>query len=189
MWIELKEDKYSFTLANQPWRFNILQWIKDNVLIDSTYNAAPASMKKMVENTFDLQKSLFPDHKVFLVLGDMRELWEISPSKHLELNDSVINAHGIYCVWEEITPLFQALQVQSFEWPLEIFRKSRDAWWTLKKHLETSVDKYVILFKWSQNTIFTEEALKQVLLHQEEAHGLVRQSDDWRRKKERFFAN
>lgn len=185
----LDKNNYNFNLENQPGRFSILEGIKGNILIDSTYNAAPASMKKMVENTFNLQKSLFPDHKVFLVLGDMRELWEISPTKHLELNDTVIGADGIYCIWEEITPLFQALQVQSFEWPLEIFRKSRNAWISLKKYLENSVQKYVILFKWSQNTIFTEETLKNVLNNSSESKNLVRQSKDWLDKKEKFFAN
>jgi UDP-N-acetylmuramyl pentapeptide synthase len=55
-------------------------------------------MIKMIQNTFELQKSLFSDHKVFLVLGDMRELGEISPTKHLELNDYIIEANGIYCI-------------------------------------------------------------------------------------------
>jgi len=31
-------------------------------------------MVKMIENTFALQKNLFSDYKVFLVIGDMREL-------------------------------------------------------------------------------------------------------------------
>lgn len=187
MWIELSQESYNFKLENQPGRFHILEWIKGNILIDSSYNAAPASMKKMIENTFSLQKSLFPDYKVFLVLGDMRELWEISAGNHLELNDSVINADSIYCVWEEITPLFQALEMQGFAWPLEIFRKSLDAGKSLKKYLENSEEKFVILFKWSQNTIFTEEALKQVLENKKDSQNLVRQSQDWLEKKEKYF--
>ena len=187
MWIELLQDSYEFTLENQAGRFNILEWIKGNILIDSTYNAAPASMIKMIQNTFELQKSLFPDYKVFLVLWDMRELWEISPVKHLELNDYIIEADGIYCIWEEIMPLNEAITVQSFEWELNLFKKSNEAWISLKKYLENTDDKYVILFKWSQNTIFTEEALKEVLLNKSDENKLVRQSLDWLEKKNKFF--
>lgn len=188
MWYELNLDTYHFQIQQQPGRFGILEWIKGNILIDSTYNAAPASMKKMVENTFDIRNEVFPDYKVFLVLWDMRELWETSPSKHLELNDTVIHADAIYCIWEEISPLHQALEVQSFEWEFEIFRKSKDAWITLKKYLESTNDKHIILFKWSQNTIFTEEALKEVLENKEDENKLVRQSTDWMKKKNKFFA-
>jgi UDP-N-acetylmuramyl pentapeptide synthase len=187
MWIELSQESYDFVLENQPGRFHILEWIKGNILIDSSYNAAPASMKKMIENTFALQKSLFSDYKVFLVLGDMRELWEISAAKHLELNDSVIFADGIYCIGKEIQPLYQALEVQQFEWEKNIFTKANIAGQQLKNFLENTDQKYVILFKWSQNTIFTEEALKEVLLNQKDVKNLVRQSSDWIEKKENFF--
>lgn len=187
MWIELSQESYDFVLENQPGRFHILEWIKGNILIDSSYNAAPASMKKMIENTFALQKSLFSDYKVFLVLGDMRELWEISAAKHLELNDSVIFADGIYCIGKEIQPLYQALGVQQFEWEKNIFTKANIAGQQLKSFLENTDQKYVILFKWSQNTIFTEEALKEVLLNKKDVKNLVRQSSDWIEKKEKFF--
>lgn len=187
MWIELSQESYDFTLENQPGRFHILEWIKGNILIDSSYNAAPASMKKMIENTFALQKALFADYKVFLVLGDMRELWEISAAKHLELNDSVIFADGIYCIGKEIQPLYQALEVQQFDWEKNIFTKASIAGQQLKNFLESTDQKYVILFKWSQNTIFTEEALKEVLLNQNDVKNLVRQSSDWIEKKEKFF--
>jgi UDP-N-acetylmuramoyl-tripeptide--D-alanyl-D-alanine ligase len=189
MWMNISEDNYEFNLENQAGRFNILEWIKGNILIDSSYNAAPASMIKMIQNTFELQKSLFSDHKVFLVLGDMRELGEISPTKHLELNDYIIEADGIYCIWEEIMPLHEAITVQSFEWELNLFKKSNEAWKSLEKYLENTEEKYVILFKWSQNTIFTEEALKEVLLNKSDAENLVRQSKDWLEKKNKFFTN
>jgi hypothetical protein len=119
----------------------------------------------------------------------MRELGEISPTKHLELNDYIIEADGIYCIWEEIMPLHEAIWVQSFEWELGLFRKSNEAWVSLKKYLESTDDKHVILFKWSQNTIFSEEALKQVLKNKEEQNNLVRQSQDWLDKKNKFFTN
>jgi UDP-N-acetylmuramyl pentapeptide synthase len=44
------------------------------VLIDSSYNAAPSSMQKVMENVFNIKKQVFPNYKLILVLGDMREL-------------------------------------------------------------------------------------------------------------------
>jgi hypothetical protein len=57
----------------------------------------------------------------------------------------------------------------------------------LKKHINNSTEKYIILFKGSQNTIFTEEALKKVLLDEDDSKMLVRQEKDWLQKKELFF--
>jgi len=53
----------------------------------------------------------------------------------------------------------------------------------LKKFLEEQDDKYLILFKGSQNTIFTEETLKQVLKNKEDEKKLVRQTSFWLKKK------
>ena len=86
-------------------------------------------------------------------------------------------------------PLHEAITVQSFEWELNLFKKSNEAWISLKKYLESTDDKYVILFKGSQNTIFTEETLKEVLLKPDDKKNLVRQSSDWMKKKNTFFTN
>ena len=59
----------------------------------------------------------------------------------------------------------------------------------LKKYLEENKDeKYIILFKGSQNTIFVEEALRENL-SVENQKKLPRQSESWRKKKEEFFAS
>jgi hypothetical protein len=51
---------------------------------------------------------------------------------------------------------------------------------------DNSENKYVILFKGSQNTIFTEEALAPQLLVSTQKN-LPRQSEDWKYKKDEFF--
>jgi len=53
----------------------------------------------------------------------------------------------------------------------------------LKKYPE---EKYLILFKGSQNTIFIEEALVP-LLPSSEQKNLPRQSESWKKKKNEFF--
>ena len=61
-------------LVNQNGRFNLFNWINGSVLIDSTYNAWPASMLKMIENTVYLRNSIFRKYHILFVIWDMREL-------------------------------------------------------------------------------------------------------------------
>ena len=42
-------------------------------------------------------------------------------------------------------------------------------------------EKFIILFKWSQNTIFLEEAIKEVLKNKEDEKELVRQESYWKK--------
>jgi hypothetical protein len=64
---------------------------------------------------------------------------------------------------------------------------SREVGKYLKKYLkDNSENKYIILFKGSQNTIFTEEALAPQLLASQQKY-IPRQSQDWKSKKDDFF--
>ena len=53
--------------------------------------------------------------------------------------------------------------------------------------LKRSDEKWIILFKGSQNTIFLEEAVKQVLVNKEDAKRLTRQSEWWMQKKSYLY--
>jgi hypothetical protein len=53
--------------------------------------------------------------------------------------------------------------------------------------LKRSDEKWIILFKGSQNTIFLEEAVKQVLANKEDAKHLTRQSEWWMQKKSYLY--
>ena len=63
---------------------------------------------------------------------------------------------------------------------------SRDIGQKLKDFLDETLEKYIVVFKGSQNTIFTEEALA-LLLSPEDQKKLPRQSEAWSVKKEEFF--
>lgn len=172
----------------QGWRMSIFQWIKESILIDSTYNAAPESMKKMIENTFSIRNQLFENYKVILVLWEMRELWDdILWQEHRRLFEYSKNADVILLIWDKMNYLYEEIKRSDYKWFYKFYIKSRDAGSELKKYLEQSKEKHIILFKWSQNTIFTEEALKEVLLNENDKKKLVRQSSDWIMKKEKFF--
>ena len=162
-------------LNNQWWRFTILKWINNSILIDSTYNAWPESIKKMINNTLSIKKELLNNYKVIYVIWDMRELWNYSKNKHLELYNFMKDKWKIISVW---------IETKKYFWnDVQKFINSKEAWLYLKNILEKSNDKYIILFKGSQNTIYIEEALKQVLLNKNDIDKLVRQDTFWLEKK------
>ena len=193
LWLEIlknftKQDiiiENTINIEIQPWRYSIFQWINKNILIDSTYNAWPESMKKMIKNIFFLKENLFKNYKIILVLWDMRELWEeISKNEHEKLYNNVKKADLIYTVWKEMQYLVDILKTHTYKWILNNYKNSTKAWIDLKKYLdENKKIKHIVLFKWSQNTIYIEEALKQILKNKEDEARLVRQSNDWMNKK------
>jgi UDP-N-acetylmuramoyl-tripeptide--D-alanyl-D-alanine ligase len=178
--IEIDNETYiDITLQNG--RFNIVKWINDSILIDSTYNSWPESMKIMIKNTFTLKETLFKDYKIWFVLWDMREIWDKTELHHSTMWNNIKYADFVFTVWESMKKYF------NYDWNTQKYLSSRILWNDLKKILETTTDKYIILFKWSQNTIFTEEALKQVLKNKRDEKILVRQDDYWLKTKENFF--
>lgn len=176
------EDSLFVEINNQPWRFNIFKWINDSVLIDSTYNASPKSMEKMIKNTYLLKEKLFPEYKVWFVLWDLRELWKETEQSHDELKQFINDNDYAITIWPEMYK-YLAPNLTS----VKSFISSEKAWKQLKIDLINSKGKYIILFKWSQNTIFTEEALKYILKNKKDKKSLVRQDSDWIKIKDAFF--
>ncbi len=169
-----KLDEYFVFFEMQPGRFNIFNGINSSILIDSSYNAWPTSMKKMIENTINIREKAFPKYKLAAVIWDMRELWESSNKSHLELKDYLKDFDLVITVGPE---------TKKYLWYKDAFFSSKEAWSELKKHLKKSKDKYIVLFKWSQNTIFVEEALKHVLDNKWDIKKLVRQEKYWLKRK------
>jgi len=175
--IEIKKN-LNLNYKMQAGRFSLFNWINNSILIDSTYNAWPKSMKKMIENAIKLRDEVFSDYKLWFVLWDMRELWINSDKLHKKIGNFLDKYDLVYTIWKEMKRNLTKKNA---------FLSSKEAWLKLKDFLKISNDKYLILFKWSQNTIFVEEALKQVLKDKKDATKLVRQSTYWMKQKEIFF--
>lgn len=175
---DLEVEEY-LELKNQPWRFNIFFGINNSILIDSSYNWWPESMKKMIENTRLLQSEIYYDYKLWFVIWDMRELWSFAEMEHEKLFKEFTKDDLLITIWAETKKYFPE--------SVRNFSSSKEAWEFLKNMIEDREEKYLILFKWSQNTIFTEEALKQVLLNKEDQKHLVRQEGNWMTKKEIYL--
>ena len=67
------------------------------------------------------------------------------------------------------------------------FLSARKAGQAVKEYLSSTDKKYIILVKGSQNTIFSEEAVKEILAHSDDMKQLVRQDQSWIKKKKKFF--
>lgn len=61
---ELLEMKYQL----QPGRLSIFKGVENSVIIDSTYNASPLSVKKIINTAHNIKAQLFPQRKIILVL-------------------------------------------------------------------------------------------------------------------------
>lgn len=63
----------------------VLEGIHDSIILDSSYNASPLSMQAAINDAHRIHQTLLPNHKIILVLGDMRELGEWTEKHHREL--------------------------------------------------------------------------------------------------------
>lgn len=181
-WIISKKNIF-LDLELQNGRFNIFSWIKNSILIDSSYNSWPESMKLMISNTFLLKEKLFQNYKIGFILWDMRELWIKTELEHKNLSNFVKKADLVWTIWENMKKYF------IFDWNYKNYLSSKILWKDLRQFLEKTDQKYIFLFKWSQNTIFVEEALKQVLLYKNDEKNLVRQDEYWLENKNKYFDN
>lgn len=183
--LELPKDEYHFHLELQPGRFSLFSY-KNHILIDSSYNAAPESMRQVLANTQLLQKELFSEYRLIAVLGDMREL-DAPQEAHQNLATELLEFSSIFTIgpnmYEYTLPKLKDLW---FSGTIISSLSSWDIGRKLKDFLDETSEKYIVVFKGSQNTIFTEEALA-ILLSPEDQKKLPRQSEAWKVKKQEFF--
>lgn len=172
--------------TQQPWRFSLFpgQWW--SILIDSTYNASPKSIKSVINTAIALRNSIYKDFDLIYCLGDMRELWTFSEQEHRALASYISqSADYLYLVWSEM----QAYMLDELEkvW----FNADRIKWFessvalgkALLEDLSKREHRWLVVFKGSQNTIFLEEAVSLCLKNPEDRPQLVRQSAFWQSKK------
>jgi len=171
-------------------RMSVFEWIEDSILFDSTYNSSPLSMKKIFNTVHNIKKDLFPEREIWLMLGDMRELWDLTESDHRKVA-AYVNAIAdrVFLVWESMDQyLKNELDKTWFNMKLvESFVDSVQLWGHVRKEILKSKKKQLIVWKGSQNTIFLEEAIKLLLKNDEDVLSLTRQSDQWINKKMKFF--
>lgn len=158
-----------------PSRSSILKGINSSTIIDSSYNSSPLA-------TFEMLSFLasYPSPKI-AVLGDMRELGNASELSHQNLYKDALNSADIIISVGPETSRFFGPKTKKFMY-----------WWQAADYLKNNLPKNsTILIKGSQNTIFLEELVKELISTNKLKHYLsnqliCRQSKYWLKTKAIF---
>ena len=189
VWKELDMKKFlsePLIYQLQPWRCSIFKWKHDSILVDSTYNASPLSVRKLIDTTLALQKSIKEKRKVLLVLWDMRELWELTEKEHRLLAWYVQQSADYVILLGKSMHTYLADEIQKIWFSKEqllLCHSYKEVAKEVENLLKSSDDKRIVLLKGSQNTIFLEEATKLLLANKKDEQYLTRQSSWWLKKK------
>lgn len=161
-------------------RMNLLRGLNGGMIIDDTYNSSPAAAVSAVQTFYS-----FEAPQRIAIMGSMNELGESSQVEHEKVGkmfhpdmvDWVITIGDDAEKYLAVAARSQGCQVKSFKNAVQAgaFAHSvmeRDA---------------LVLVKGSQGGVYSEEAVKILLLDQNDAGKLVRQSPAWMATKEEFF--
>lgn len=159
-------------------RMRVFGGIKNTSIIDDTYNASPVAVKAALDVLYAARAS-----QRIAVLGSMNEMGAYAKTAHQEVGE-YCDAHKLDYVltlgadaarWIAPAAKARGCRVHSFT--------GADACAAfVRKHLQ---ERAVVLVKGSQNGVFAEEVVKQLLAQPKDAENLVRQSPAWLRKKAR----
>jgi len=161
-------------------RMQQLEGLKDSLIIDDTYNASPEATRAALDTLCRLQAP-----QRIAVLGNMNELGKYSRAEH-EAIGQYINADKIDLLvtigpdankYLAAKALERGLNVKTFEDPVS-------AGLFIKENLSPGA---AVLVKGSQNKVFAEETVKQILANPADASKLVRQSGYWMSLKKKNF--
>jgi UDP-N-acetylmuramoyl-tripeptide--D-alanyl-D-alanine ligase len=161
-------------------RMQVLPGAEGVTLIDDTYNASPLAAKAALDVLYVAKTS-----QRIAILGSMNELGDYSRQAHEEVGaycdpkklDVVVTIGADAEKWLAPAAKKQGCTVHSFASPYE-------AGAFVRSHLKPGA---VVLAKGSQNGVFAEEALKQLLADSKDASKLVRQSAHWLKVKSQQF--
>lgn len=165
-------------------RMNLLSGVHESILIDDTYNAAsPVGVFAALDTLAEMKGNKIA------VLGNMNELGAKSEDSHREVGVAAAKVADLLVVIGPDAEKYlapAAIEAGMDRSRVKVFHTPYEAGHYLKKKVSKGD---VVLVKGSQNKVFAEE-VSRILLDPKlkPADVLVRQSDFWKRKKKRAFA-
>ncbi len=158
-----------------PGRLSLLEGIKGCYLLESSYNASPSSMKAAIE----VLKNI-PGKRHIAIVGDMRELGNITPEAHLEMLTILAKECDIVCTFG---PNYEAALLH-----LPAHTKAQAAFhhFQIREDIVAFITpklqkEDIILIKGSQNTITLEKVSVKLMAHPEMAKQVLpRQYGKWK---------
>ncbi len=161
-------------------RMNILDALDGSLVIDDTYNASPEAVKAALDVLYERKAS-----QRIAILGSMNELGDFSQEAHEDVGnycdpkklDLVVTIGDMAGKWLAAAAKEKGCAVHSFKSPYDAGK------FVAKKMKHASV----VLAEGSQNGVFAEEAVKQILAHKTDEKRLVRQTPFWLKVKAKQF--
>lgn len=192
------QTEYKIDYNLQSWRYTMLNWINNSIIVDSSYNGAPASMRATINQFLEDILDKYSDHKIILVLWEMRELGNLSQWEHESLIqyiyelttqkthqyhiDIIDNLTLVLVSWD-ITK-YGSSKADELWFKYILFDNSIETGKRLNSHItKDTQNKYAILFKSSQWQIYLEEAIKYILADKSDYDKLPRQDSERQKKK------
>ena len=163
-----------------PGRMQLLRGLHNSKIIDDSYKSSPEDAIAAIQTFFSIDAS-----QRIAIMGSMNELGDVSKQEHERIgqlfNPDVVD--WVITVGDEaakyLAPAAHAkgCQVKSFANAVQAGAFAHSV-------MQPSA---LVLVKGSQNQVYTEEAIKILLLDQTDVNKLVRQSAAWMATKEAFF--
>jgi UDP-N-acetylmuramyl pentapeptide synthase len=167
-------------LPPTPGRMQILPGLQGSTIIDDTYNASPVAVMAGLDVLADA-----PAEKRIAILGSMNELGDYSKKAHEEVGNycDAAKVDLVVTIGKMARDMLAPVAAQK-GCVVESFLSPYEAGRYVKEQLK---DGTVVLGEGSQNGVFAEEALKQLLADPADAVKFVRQSPSWLAVKKRQF--
>ena len=162
-------------------RMNILRGNKNSVILDDTYNSSPAAAIAALKTLYQIVS----DERI-AVLGGMNELGDYAEKGHKEVAEFLDGQFLDFLVtMGDMANKYFASAARKKGITVFETRTPIEAGIAVNKLLNPERNP-VVLFKGSQDGIYLEEAIKVIDFSRDEDK-LVRQSDEWRAKKEYLY--
>ena len=155
---------------------------KQSLLIDDTYNASPQAVIAALKTLYEIPSK----HKI-AVLGQMNELGKHSKASHEEI--------GKFCDPKQLALVVTIGRDANKYIATEAEKRGCKVMRCPSPYHATDIVRpllkkgTVVLAKGSQNGVFAEEAVKELLANRKDAKQLVHQSKKWLQLKEEQFQN
>ncbi len=169
-------------LAACAGRMQLLSGKKESMLLDDTYNASPVAVTAALDVLYEMKA-----RQRIAMLGSMNELGNYSPEAHRIV--------GQYCDPKKLDLVvtigkdahdYLAPEAEAKGCTVKTFVSPYEAGTYVLEQMQTGS---LVLAEGSQNGIFAEEAIKQLLASPTDASKLVRQSAYWMLKKQKQFTD
>jgi len=161
-------------------RMQLLRGLNDSIIIDDTYNSSPAAAVSAVQTLYSIEAP-----QRIAIMGSMNELGDSSQVEHEKIgrmfNPDMVD--WVITIGDDAEKyLATAAHAQGCQ--IKTFKSAVQAGAFAHSVMKPGA---IVLVKGSQGDVYSEEAVKILLLNQDDVSKLVRQSPGWMAHKEEFF--